>query len=442
VTVTLPNGSQLALPTVAEGTNYAVAVIGAGYVGVPLAATFAEAGCRILLVDVLADVVAALNRGESHILDVPSEQLAPLVEQGLVHATTSYEELRAADAILIALPTPLSQQREPDLSIVESAARRLAKVLREGQVVVLESTTWPGTTRELLQPILEQGSGLTAGEGFFLAMSPERVDPGREDWTTKTTPKVLGGVTAECTRRAAEVYRQAIDTVHELSSPEAAELTKLLENIFRSVNIALVNELAILCDRMNIDIWEVVDAAATKPFGYMRFSPGPGLGGHCIPVDPFYLSWKAREFGFYTEFIELAGKVNEEMPYFCRSLVSQALNHHAQLPMKGSRILVLGVSYKPDIGDIRESPALKILSLLDTAGAAVSYHDPHVAQVRENGLELSSVAYEPSAYDCVVIVTDHSSIDYEQLVDEAALVVDLRNATGAKGSAAEHVYKL
>jgi UDP-N-acetyl-D-glucosamine dehydrogenase len=430
------------LPTVAEGAEYQVAVIGAGYVGVPLAATFAEAGCRVLLVDVLEDVVAALNRGESHILDVPSEQLAPLVEQGLVHATTSYEELRAADAILIALPTPLSQQREPDLSIVESAARRLAKVLREGQVVVLESTTWPGTTRELLQPILEQGSGLTAGEGFFLAMSPERVDPGREDWTTKTTPKVLGGVTAECTRRAAEVYRQAIDTVHELSSPEAAELTKLLENIFRSVNIALVNELAILCDRMNIDIWEVVDAAATKPFGYMRFSPGPGLGGHCIPVDPFYLSWKAREFGFYTEFIELAGKVNEEMPYFCRSLVSQALNHHAQLAMKGSRILVLGVSYKPDIGDIRESPALKILSLLDTAGAAVSYHDPHVAQVRENGLELSSVAYEPSAYDCVVIVTDHSSIDYEQLVDEAALVVDLRNATGAKGSAAEHVYKL
>jgi UDP-N-acetyl-D-glucosamine dehydrogenase len=391
---------------------------------------------------VVEDVVAALNRGESHILDVPSERLAPLVEKGLVHATTSYEELRDADAVLIALPTPLSQQREPDLSIVESAARSLAEVLREGQVVVLESTTWPGTTRELLQPILEQGSSLTAGEGFFLAMSPERVDPGREDWTTKTTPKVLGGITAECTSRAAEVYRQAIDTVHELSSPEVAELTKLLENIFRSVNIALVNELAILCDRMNIDIWEVVDAAATKPFGYMRFSPGPGLGGHCIPVDPFYLSWKAREFGFYTEFIELAGKVNEEMPYFCRSLVSQALNHHAQLAMKGSRILVLGVSYKPDIGDIRESPALKILSLLDTAGAAVSYHDPHVPQFRENGLELSSVAYEPGGYDCVVIVTDHSSIDYEQLVDQATLVVDLRNATGAKGSAAEHVYKL
>ena len=441
-TGTRRNGSPLALPRMAEGASYDVAVVGAGYVGVPLAATFAEAGRRVLLVDVLEDVVAAVNHGESHIVDVSSEQLAHLVERGLIHATTSYEELRDAEAVLIALPTPLSQQREPDLSIVESAARRLAEVLREGQVVVLESTTWPGTTRELLQPILEEGSGLRAGEGFFLAMSPERVDPGREDWTTKTTPKVLGGITAECTRRAAAVYRQAIDTVHELSSPEAAELTKLLENIFRSVNIALVNELAVLCDRMGIDIWEVVDAAATKPFGYMRFSPGPGLGGHCIPVDPFYLTWKAREFGFYTEFIELAGKVNEEMPYFCRSLVSQALNHHAQKAMKGSRILVLGVAYKPNIGDLRESPALKIISLLQNAGAEVSYHDPHAPHIHEQGLELSAVSYEPKNYDCVVIVTDHSSLDYEQLVDEAPLVVDLRNATGAKGTAAEHVYKL
>jgi UDP-N-acetyl-D-glucosamine dehydrogenase len=427
---------------VSEGTTYDVGVIGAGYVGVPLAATFAEAGCRVLLVDVLEDVVAALNSGESHILDVPSERLAPLVEQGLIRATTSYEELREAEAVLIALPTPLSEQREPNLTIVEAAARRLAGVLREGQVVVLESTTWPGTTREVLQPILEEGSGLKAGEGFFLAMSPERVDPGREDWTTKTTPKVLGGITPECTARAAAVYGRAIDTVHELTSPEAAELTKLLENIFRSVNIALVNELAVLCDRMGIDIWEVVDAASTKPFGYMRFSPGPGLGGHCIPVDPFYLSWKAREFGFYTEFIELAGKVNEEMPYFCRSLVSQALNHHAQRAMKGSRILVLGVAYKPDIGDMRESPAIKLISLLQNAGADVSYHDPHVPAVDEHGIDLSSVAFEPSAYDCVVIVTDHSALDYAQLVDEAKLVVDLRNATGAKGTAADHVYKL
>jgi UDP-N-acetyl-D-glucosamine dehydrogenase len=425
---------------VAEGARYDIGVIGAGYVGVPLAATFAEAGCHVLLVDVVENVVAALNRGESHIPDVPSERLAPLVEQGLVRATTSYEELPEAEAVLIALPTPLSAQREPNLTIVEDAARRLAEVLREGQVVVLESTTWPGTTREVLQPILEEGSGLKVGEGFFLAMSPERVDPGREDWTTKTTPKVLGGITPECTRRAAALYRRAVDTVHELTSPEAAELTKLLENIFRSVNIALVNELAVLCDRMGIDIWEVVDAASTKPFGYMRFSPGPGLGGHCIPVDPFYLSWKAREFGFYTEFIELAGKVNEEMPYFCRSLVSQALNHHAQRAMKGSRILVLGVAYKPDIGDIRESPALKLISLLLNAGADVSYHDPHVPTVEEHGL--SSVAYEPGAYDCVVIVTDHAALDYEQLVDDAKLVVDLRNATGAKGTAAEHVYKL
>jgi UDP-N-acetyl-D-glucosamine dehydrogenase len=425
---------------VSEG--YDVGVVGAGYVGVPLAATFAEAGCRVLLVDMLEDVVAALNRGESHILDAPSERLAPLVEQGLIRATTSYEELRDAEAVLIALPTPLSDQREPNLSIVEGAARQLAEVLREGQVVVLESTTWPGTTREVLQPILEEGSGLKAGVGFFLAMSPERVDPGREDWTTKTTPKVLGGITPECTARAATVYRRAVDTVHELTSPEAAELTKLLENIFRSVNIALVNELAVLCDRMGIDIWEVVDAAATKPFGFMRFSPGPGLGGHCIPVDPFYLSWKAREFGFYTEFIELAGKVNEEMPYFCRSLVSQALNHGAQRAMKGSRILVLGVAYKPDIGDVRESPALKLISLLQNAGADVSYHDPHVPSVHENGLALDSVAYEPGAYDCVVVVTDHSALDYDALVDEATLVVDLRNATGAKGTAAAHVYKL
>ena len=425
-----------------EGSHYDVAVVGAGYVGVPLAATFAEADCRVLLVDVLEDVVAALNRGESHIIDVPSERLAPLVERGLVHATTSYAELADADAILIALPTPLSRQREPDLSIVEEAGREIAQVLREGQVVVLESTTWPGTTREILQPLLEEGSGLNAGEGFFLAFSPERVDPGREDWTTKTTPKVLGGIDPESTRRAAEVYRKAIDTVHELTSPEAAELTKLLENIFRSVNIALVNELAILCDRMGIDIWEVIDAASTKPFGFTRFTPGPGLGGHCIPIDPFYLSWKAREFGFSTEFIELAGKVNEEMPYFCRSLVSQALNHGAQRAMKGSRILVLGVAYKPDIGDVRESPALKIISLLSNAGADVSYHDPHVPSVRENGLALHSAAYEPGAYDCVVVVTDHSSLDYEALVDEAKLVVDLRNATGAKGTAAAHVYKL
>jgi UDP-N-acetyl-D-glucosamine dehydrogenase len=300
-------------------------------------------------------------------------------------------------------------------------------VLHEGQLVVLESTTWPGMTREVLQPILEEGSGLRAGEGFFLAMSPERVDPGREDWTTKTTPKVLGGITPECTRRAAELYGRAVDTVHELTSPEAAELTKLLENIFRSVNIALVNELARLCGRMQIDVWEVIDAAATKPFGFMSFKPGPGLGGHCIPIDPFYLTWKTREYDFTTEFIELAGKVNQSMPYYCRSLISQAMNHGAGKSLAGSKMLILGVSYKPDIGDMRESPALKIIELMRNAGADVSYHDPFVAELPDLGL--ASVDLDPKAYDCVVIVTEHSSIDYDRLVEDANLVVDLRNAT-------------
>src|SRR5579862_169018 len=418
-----------------------VAVIGAGYVGIPHAATFAEAGCSVLIVDVVPELVARLNRGESHIEDVSSERLAPLVESGKLRATTDYGDVADCNAIVIAVPTPLSRQREPDLSIVESAARSLAQVLRKGQLVVLESTTWPGTTRELLQPILET-SGLKAGEDFHLAFAPERVDPGRTDWTTKTTPKVVGGITPVCTERAAELYGRAIDTVHRVSTPEAAELTKLLENTFRAVNIALVNELAVLCDRMGIDIWEVVGAAATKPFGFMPFNPGPGLGGHCIPVDPFYLTWKAREYGFHTEFIELAGKVNEEMPYFCRSLISQALNHGAQKAMKGSRILVLGVAYKPDIGDVRESPALKIISLLRNAGADISFHDPHVASIDVDGSELSSTAYEPGAYDCVVIVTNHSDFDYDALVDEAKLVVDLRNATGVKGTVAENVFKL
>src|SRR6476646_1376061 len=422
--------------------DYDIAVVGAGYVGLPLAATFAEAGCHVLLVDVVADVVEALNRGESHIEDVESARLAPLVDRGLVEATTDYGELKRAEGILIALPTPLSRQREPDLSIVEAATRGIASVLQEGQVVVLESTTWPGTTREVLQPLLEAGSGLKAGEGFHLAMSPERVDPGREDWTTKTTPKVLGGITPECTKHAADIYRRAIDTIVEVSTPEAAELTKLLENIFRSVNIALVNELAQLCDRMSIDVWEVVNAAATKPFGFMPFSPGPGLGGHCIPIDPFYLTWKAREFGFYTEFIELAGKVNEEMPYFCRSLVSQALNHRAQKAMKGSSILVLGVAYKPDIADMRESPAVKLITLLQNAGSNVAYHDPHVPSFSEHGLEMTGVAYEPEDYDCVVIATDHHSIDYADLVDRAQVIVDLRNATGKKGAVSENVFKL
>ena len=307
---------------------------------------------------------------------------------------------------------------------------------------MLESTTYPGTTREQVLPVLEAGSGLRAGKDFHLAFSPERVDPGREDWTTKTVPKVVGGIDDASTEAAATFYAGAIDEVHRVSSPEAAELTKLLENIFRSVNIALVNELAQLCDRMDIDVWEVIEAAATKPFGFMSFKPGPGLGGHCIPVDPFYLTWKAREYGFYTEFIELAGKVNESMPYFCRSVVSQALNHSLQRSLKGSRILVLGVAYKPNISDTRESPAVKLIGLLQAAGSEVSYHDPHVPSLHENGVAMSSSHLEPGAYDCVVIVTDHAGIDYERVVDEAALVVDLRNATGSNGKGSDKVWKL
>jgi len=419
-----------------------VAIVGAGYVGVPLARVFADAGRRVLLVDVNADRVAKLNRGESYIEDVPAETLAPLVEDGRIRATTDYDELREADAIIVALPTPLSRQREPDLRILVSAAREIARRLRRGHLVVLESTTYPGTTREQVLPALEAGSGLEAGKDFHLAFSPERVDPGREDWTTKTVTKVVGGIDEDSTAAAVALYSAAIDDVHPVSSPEAAELTKLLENIFRSVNIALVNELAQLCDRMNIDVWEVIDAAATKPFGFMPFQPGPGLGGHCIPVDPFYLTWKAREYGFYTEFIELAGKVNESMPYYCRSVVSQALNHSRQRSLKGSRILVLGVAYKPDISDTRESPAVKLISLLQNAGADVAYHDPHVPSFTENGVEMSSSPLDPEAYDCVVVVTNHSGIDYDRLVDDANLVVDLRNATGKNGTHSDKVWKL
>ncbi|MBA2642003.1 MAG: nucleotide sugar dehydrogenase [Actinobacteria bacterium] len=419
-----------------------VAIVGAGYVGLPLAQTFADAGKTVVLVDVDANRVEQLNRGESYVEDVSSEHLHELVESGQLGATTDYDELRDADAILVALPTPLSRQREPDLRILVSAAEEIAKRLRPGHLVVLESTTYPGTTREQVLPVLEAGSGLIAGEDFHVAFSPERVDPGNRDWTTKSVTKVVGGVNEDATTAAVALYSSAFDDVYPVSSPEAAELTKLLENIFRSVNIALVNELAQLCDRMNIDVWEVVEAAATKPFGFMSFKPGPGLGGHCIPIDPFYLTWKAREYGFYTEFIELAGKVNESMPYYCRSIVSQALNHARQRSLKGSRILVLGVAYKPDISDMRESPAVKLIGLLENAGADVSYHDPHVPELEENGLTMRSVPLEPGGYDCVVIVTDHSTIDYDALVDEAKLVVDLRNATGANGRNSDKVWKL
>ncbi len=402
-----------------------IAVIGAGYVGMPHAQTFAEAGSRVVLVEVVQEVVDAINRGESHIKDVPSAQLKPLVESGAIRATTDPAEVAGADAIVIAVGTPLSPQREPDLSHVESAARSIAPHLHKGHLVVLESTTYPGTTREVLQPILEAGSGLRAGPDFHLAFAPERVDPGRTDYTTKTTPKVVGGIDDASTQAAAKLYRTAIDHVHTVSTADAAELTKLLENIFRSVNIALVNELAQLCDRMGIDVWEVVDAAATKPFGFMSFKPGPGLGGHCIPLDPYYLSWKAREFDFTTRFIELAGEINNNMPYFCRSVISQALNHGANMSLSAARILILGVAYKADIDDVRESPAEKLLELLRNAGADVSYHDPYVPEF--DGL--TSMPLEPDAYDCVAIVTAHSGIDYADVVGRGKVIVDFRNAT-------------
>jgi UDP-N-acetyl-D-glucosamine dehydrogenase len=338
--------------------------------------------------------------------------------------------MRWLDAVLICLPTPLDEHREPDLSAVLGGAESMAQRLRPGQLVVLESTTYPGTTREQLAPTLER-SGLRAGRDFHVAFSPERVDPGREDWTTRTTPKVVGGLTPACTERAIALYSQACDTVVPVGSPEVAEMTKLLENIFRGVNIALVNELAMLCDRMGIDVWEVVDAAATKPFGFMPFRPGPGLGGHCIPIDPFYLTWKAREYDFHTEFIELAGKVNSQMPHFCVDLVMRALNRN-RTALNGSRILIMGVAYKANVNDTRESPALRVISLLEGEGAAVEYTDPHVAELPRQGLR--SVELDPERlgdYDAVVVVTAHDDIDWQMVADEAKLVVDLRNVVPA-----------
>jgi UDP-N-acetyl-D-glucosamine dehydrogenase len=417
-----------------------VAIIGAGYVGLPLARSFAEAGVGVVLVEIDPERVTAIGKGESYVEDVPSDTLAPLVETGMLSATRDYDAVREADAIVLALPTPLSANREPDLSTVLGAVREVAKRLRKGHLVSLESTTYPGTTREEALPILAE-TGLEVGTDFHLAFSPERIDPGREDWTVKTTPKVVGGITPACTERACALYRRAIDDVFSVSSPEAAELTKLLENIFRTVNIALVNELAQLCDRMHVDVWEVVEAAATKPFGFMSFKPGPGLGGHCLPVDPFYLAWKAREYDFYTEFIELAGKVNENMPYFCLEKITRALNSQEKA-VKGSHVHLVGVAYKADVGDLRESPALKLMELLRHEGADVSYHDPHVPDMPEQGLSSQDLDGSLANADCVAIVTAHSGIDYDRLAERANLVVDFRNATGTNGSANGRVWKL
>jgi UDP-N-acetyl-D-glucosamine dehydrogenase len=405
-----------------------LAIIGAGYVGLPLATAFAQAGLRVVCIDADPMKVDAIRRGESYIEDVRSSVLAELVVAGTLSADTEMARVHDVDAILLCLPTPLSTHREPDLRILTSATRSLAPYLRTGQLVVLESTTFPGTTRDVLRPILE-AEGLQAGVDFHLAMSPERIDPGRTDYTVRTTPKIVGGLTERCTECAIDLYATCIETLVPVSSCEAAELTKLLENIFRSVNIALVNELAMLCDRMGLNVWEVVDAAATKPYGFMRFTPGPGLGGHCLPVDPFYLSWKAREYDFPTEFIELAGKVNQHMRHYCADRIARALNDDAK-PVRGSRVLMLGVAYKENVGDVRESPALKLVELLLHRGAVVAYHDPHVPDLVNEGINLVSEPLTDEALteaDVVCVITAHGTIDYERVTRLAKHVVDFRN---------------
>ncbi len=400
-------------------------MIGLGYVGLPLAVAFAEAGCEVVGVDTDPRRVGRLRRSESDVEDIPSERLAAVAER--FTATDEYRALAACEAVVICVPTPLANHREPDLSYLVDAATQLSRILRKGRLVVLGSTTYPGTTRERLLPILEE-SGLAAGREFNLAYSPERIDPGRTDHTIRTTPKVVGGLTDECLRRAAALYRLIVDDVVEVSSPEVAELSKLLENIFRSVNIALVNELAQLCDRMGINVWEVVDAAATKPFGFMRFDPGPGMGGHCLPVDPFYLAFKAREHDFYTEFIELAGKLNQAQPMFCVAKIERTLNGVSK-PVRGARILLLGVSYKAGVGDLREAPALKIIRGLRELGAEISYHDPHVPEVPELSLESTELDEGIEAADLVCIVTAHPEVDHERVVRKASLVLDFRGVT-------------
>ncbi len=410
-----------------------VAVIGMGYVGLPLATVFAEAGFDVIGVDPIDWKMEKLNRGESYILDIPNEQVARLVKAGKLKGTTDYSVLAGVDAVSICVPTPLRQTGDPDLSFIISAAEGLAPYAHSGMVVVLESSTYPGTTRELVLPRMTENSGLKIGEEIFVAFSPERVDPGRTDWTTKNTPKVVGGITPQCSEVAAAWYRQALDTVIQVSSTEVAEMTKLLENTFRMINIGLVNELAIMCDRLGVDVWEVIDAAATKPFGFMKFTPGPGLGGHCIPIDPLYLSWKLKSLNYTAHFIELASEINTGMPRFAVGKVQDALNN-VEKSLKGSRILVLGAAYKPDIDDLRESPALDVMRLLEQKGARVDYHDPYIPVIHEDGGERRSVTDMMAAVraaDCVVIITNHKVYDYAAILAASRLVVDTRNALGA-----------
>jgi UDP-N-acetyl-D-glucosamine dehydrogenase len=410
-----------------------IGVIGLGYVGLPLVREFTRGGAKVLGFDIDDNKVQSLKKGKSYIEHIPSSVIKNIVDSNLFDATTDFSRIPEADALLICVPTPLTKMREPDMSYVEGTARQIAQYLRKGQLVVLESTTYPGTTREVMLPILEE-SGLKVGTDFYLAYSPEREDPGRKDYTTQTIPKVVGGYDAASRKVAEACYRIAIDTVVPVSSCEAAEASKILENTYRCVNIALVNELKTLFDRMDINVWEVIRAASTKPFGFTPFYPGPGLGGHCIPIDPFYLSWKAREYGLATRFIELAGEVNVSMPLFVIHKLMEALNDRCKA-LKNSKILILGLAYKKDIDDVRESPSLELIELLRHRGAKVSYNDPHVPKtspMREYNLKMVSKPVDAKSlaqYDAVVISTDHSDYDYQEIVDNAQLVVDTRNAT-------------
>ena len=421
-----------------------VSVLGLGYVGLPLAVVFANAGFKVTGFDLVKSKVESINLGKSYILDIDDNQIDKLVKQGNLRATTDFSELGQMDAISICVPTPLRKTRDPDLSYILSVSELLKQYIHSGTVVVLESTTYPGTTRELILPRLTEASGLEVGKDFFLAFSPERVDPGRKDWTTINTPKVIGGITPQCTKVAAAWYEQAIKKVVRVSSTEVAEMTKLLENTFRMINIGLVNEMAIMSDRLGIDIWEVIEAASTKPFGFMKFLPGPGLGGHCIPIDPLYLSWKLRSLNYYARFIDLASEINTKMPRYVVGKVQDALNEQCK-PLRDCKILILGVTYKPDIDDIRESPALDIIHLLKEKGAEVSYHDPYIKQISQNEVKMKSISNLSKSVktaDCVVIITNHSTYDYSAILKDASLIVDTRNALSKMGHGNSKVVKL
>lgn len=421
-----------------------IGVVGLGYVGLPLAVIFAEAGFEVVGLDLVQSKVDAINQGTSYIMDVPSQKVAELVKAGKLSATTDFGACATLDAVSICVPTPLRKTGDPDLSFIISATEGLSPNVHSGMVVVLESSTYPGTTREMVVPRLVESNGLKVGEDIFVAFSPERVDPGRTDWTTKNTPKVMGGFTEDCTEVAAAWYGQALDTIISVSSTEVAEMAKLLENTFRMINIGLVNELAIMCDRLKVDVWEVIDAAASKPFGFMKFTPGPGLGGHCIPIDPLYLSWKMKALNYNARFIDLASEINTNMPRFAVQKVQDALNEQGK-SVKNSRILVLGVAYKPDIDDLRESPAIDVIHLLKEKGADVCYHDPYVPQFEHDGWNMSSVQdlmIEVKTADVVVILTNHKVYNYPEILQSANLIVDTRNALGEISNNNPKVVKL